>query len=150
MERFSAEAQPKLTSASATSLDPANFTETFHSSPAAASREKYRYPVAGWMKPVQSVAAATDAYAASLDQANAANLNDHLVADRVVPEFPTDPLMKPVAASRFIRIKKKGGFAMRCAQRTSAQHRGGAIEDAAATVPVIGTTASLPYDCCGG
>ena len=146
MERFSAEVQPKLASASATSLELGYFTETFHSSPAAAGREKYRYPVAGWMKPVQSVAAATDAYSASLDRANPADPNDHLVADRVVPEFPTNPLVEPVAASRFIRVKKKGGLALRSAQRTTAQNRGGAVEDAAATVPVIGTAASLPYE----
>ena len=144
MERFSAESVAAAADASATSLDQANFfTETFHTSPAAAGREKDRNPLTGWKKPVKSVAAATDVSAASLDQAN---LNDHLVADTVVPEFPTNPLVKPVAASRFIRIKKKGGIALRLAARTTAQNRGGAIEDAAATVPVIGTTASLPYE----
>ena len=146
MESFSAESVAASADASAPSLDQTNFTETFRSSLAAAGRENCRYPVAGWMKPVQSVAAATDAARASLDQANAANLNDHLVADKVVPDFPTNPLVKPVAANRFIRVKKKGGIAMRCAQRTSAQNRGGAIEDAAATVPMIGTTTSLPYE----
>ena len=144
MERFSAKSVAAAADASATSLDQANFfTETFHTSPAAAGREKDRNPLTGSKKPVKSVAAATDVSAASLDQAN---LNDHLVADTFVPEFPTNPLVEPVAASRFTRIKKKGGIALRFAQRTAAQNRGGAVEDAAATVPVIGTPAALPYE----
>ena len=43
-------------------------------------------------------------------------------------------------------MKKRGGIALRYATRTAAQSRGGAIEDAAASVPVLGTSASLPYE----
>jgi hypothetical protein len=143
MERFSAESVAAAADASATSLDQANFfTETFRTSPAAAGREKDRNPSTRWNFYVESVAAATDVSTASLDQAN---LTDHLVVDTVEPKFPTDPL-KPVAASRFVRTKKKGGISLRYAQRTATQNRGGAVEDAAATVPVIGTPAALPYE----
>ena len=64
-------------------------------------------------------------------------------------EEPVEPLPereRPAAAGTFVREKKKGGIALRYAARTTAQNRGGAIEDAAATVPVIGTPASLPYE----
>ena len=64
-------------------------------------------------------------------------------------EEPVEPLPEgedPTAAGEYVRVRKIGGVALRYAARTTTQNRGGAIEDAAASAPVIGTPASLPYE----
>ena len=144
MESFAAPSS--AADATEAALDQASFTEMFHSSPAAtpaATGERFRNPSNGQYQPrnlnVTAELCPTEPRPAVEPPA------DHLFPgeEAVDPQPEEKP---PAAAGEFIRVKKKGGIAQRFAARTTAQNRGGAIEDAAATVPVIGTPASLPYE----
>ena len=144
MESFAAPSS--AADATEAALDQASFTEMFHSSPAAtpaATGERFRNPSNGQYQPrnlnVTAELCPTEPRPAVEPP------TDHLFPgeEAVDPQPEEKP---PAAAGEFIRVKKKGGIAQRFAARTTAQNRGGAIEDAAATVPVIGTPASLPYE----
>ena len=125
-------------------LDQASFTEMFHSSPAATpadTGERFRNP-AGQFAP-------RNLNKTELPATEPRPAVELVFIPALEGEKPVEPLPKeecPAAAGAFVREKKKGGIALRYAARTTAQNRGGAIEDAAASVPVIGTLASLPYE----
>ena len=128
-------------------LSQASFTEMFHTSPAAtpaqATGERFRDPSNGRFLPRNLNGTAELCPTVPRPPAVEPPIDSAFEDPESVDPQPEDE--PPAAAGAFVRVKKQGGVAQRFVVRTTAQSRGGAIEDAAATVPVIGTPAALPY-----
>ena len=148
MENLSNEA------AAAAALNPESrrlFGEVFASSPIANSSESgvgnYRSEngqFAARPSDLRSIPDTEPRFTGSAAEGALGQMDEDLAAleakcDSILPDEA-----EPSAA--FVRVKKNGGSSARYAARVRYQSRGGAIEDAAATIPVKGTAACLPYE----